>query len=316
MKKKIRKPFPKSLENILLYKSARTCCVCRNPGAPVEIHHIDQDPSNNVEINLVVICRNCHDEAHTTHTMSKNLTKDRLLDFKKRWEQEVEKRSNQAMKIESGWGGMVWTFINHQIIPQFMKSMNLRFDERTLALLLQCGIVDKKGFPILGPKPKNKKHVTIYDQIEWDHSHRLHHMYIDVLEKLIESQSPIEIGAIWSKSEILDIVKPGDICFCIRGFRFKRSEVIDQVEDRYVYARASGIEIRMFANTRHMFGVSSLYVNFAGHKFTAVLMLVKNIARENGVLVINATPIAMGTGFRSYSNETPYSLKYGWAKNA
>jgi hypothetical protein len=58
--KKPRVKIPRNLENKLYYQAARTCCVCRIPNFPVQIHHIDQDPSNNSEDNLVVICRLCH----------------------------------------------------------------------------------------------------------------------------------------------------------------------------------------------------------------------------------------------------------------
>lgn len=313
---KIRKSVPRELENVVLYKSARTCCVCRIPRAPVEIHHIDQDPSNNVENNLVAICRNCHDEAHTSHSMSKNLTKSRLIDAKERWEVEVKSLSNAAMHQKSHLGGMVWTFVNHQLIPQLMKAYSLEYDKKTLKLLKMYGVVDHNGLPIFQKKPSSKEHVTIYDRVDWDHAHRLHYMYTQVIDDLIDACSPIELGAVWSKKEIVDLIKPGVICFCIRGFRFRRNQVINQEEDRYVYAKASDVEIRMYANSRYMFGISSLYVNFAGHKFTTVLMLVKNVAKEDGIVVINATPIAMGTGFSNYEQNTPHKLKYRWAGNA
>ena len=303
------------LVNIVLYKSARTCCVCRIPGNPVEIHHINFNSSNNVESNLVAICRNCHDEAHRPHTMSRSLSPGRLKDTKKKWEKEVEIRSSVAMTSKANLSQAVWTFINHQRLPQVMKAFRVDFESKRVSFLEARGVVDSVGLPIFSkPSPPSKTHVTIYDRMDWDDSQQLHYLYSEAIDDLIEASHPIEIGAIWSKTEIKDIVSPGDICFCMRGFRFRSGENHNQEEDRLVYASARGVKIRLFANTRHMYGSSALYDSFSGHRFAAVLMMVKNITNEDGFLVIRATPLAMGAGFVPSFYKTPYPLKYGWAK--
>ena len=82
-----RKKIPDKLQDSLLYKSANTCCVCRDIKKGCHIHHIDENASNsNQENNLIVLCTGCHDEAHTKHQLSQNLTPSRLLSFKKAWE--------------------------------------------------------------------------------------------------------------------------------------------------------------------------------------------------------------------------------------
>ncbi len=309
---KTRKAFPVKLENKILYKSARTCCICRVPRKPVEIHHIDQDPSNNVENNLVAICRNCHDEAHTTHTMSKNLTSKRLEDSKIKWEKEVAYRSASAMTSKSNLAQAVWTYLNHQRLPHVMKVFGVSFESEMCLFLQSRGVIDTVGIPVFSKKNSTKRLITIYDRLEYDDSHRLHYLYSEAIDDLIETSKPIELGAIWTKTEIKNLVSPGNICFCMRGFRFRRGEVDNNEEDRTVYARAKGIEIRLMANTRHMFGSSALYDSFVGNRFAAILMMVKNISNEKGILIISATPLAMGAGFVSDYYNTPYLMKYGW----
>ena len=49
------------------------------------------------ESNLVVICVEHHDEAHTHHELSQNLTPDRLRDAKRDWLQEISKKKNEAI---------------------------------------------------------------------------------------------------------------------------------------------------------------------------------------------------------------------------
>lgn len=309
---KKRVSIPKPLQSSLLYKSAKTCCVCRVPRAPVEIHHIDENPSNNIEENLIVICKNCHDEAHTKHKLSKNLDVYNLKKFKSQWEEDVQKRSTRAMLSTSNLDQAVWTFINHQRIPQIMSSLNVNFDENKLMSLESENIVDEDGLPkfkLSKAKPKDKSSlITIYDRFNWDESTRLHYFYADAVNRIISAVNPIELMAIWSKTDIKNILKPGSICFCMRGFYFKNFEIINNEVDKLVYATSKGIEIRFYANTRHMFGSSALYCNFTGHRFAAVLLLIKNILYEEKLMVIEATTLAMGTGFVQDSYHTPYIL--------
>jgi len=129
---KIRTKIPPDLVHSVLYKSAKTCCVCRTPRAPVEVHHIDQNPANNVEDNLIAICRNCHDEAHTRRSLSQNLTPARLIDFKHRWQDGVASRAAHAMLPSSNLSQAMWTYVNHQRLPDVMNSKGVRFDPSLL----------------------------------------------------------------------------------------------------------------------------------------------------------------------------------------
>jgi len=310
--KKTRKPIPESLKINILYKSAYTCCICRDAKAPTEIHHIDQNPSNNIEDNLVVLCRNHHAIAHTKSDLSNNLTPNRLFEAKLQWQKEVEVRSSEAIIKPNTISNSIWTFINHQRLLAVLKVQNISFNEDNLILLQERNVVDRDGIPTFQKPIKTKGHTTIYDRFEWDDAMRLHHLYSEAVNKLILSLPPIELGAIWKKTEIKSIIKPGMLCFCMRGFRFKSGEENNGEEDRTVYAKARGIEIRFIANTRHMFGSSALHCSFRGHQRTAVLFFVKDITNENGILLIQGTPLAMGSGFMSheYKENTPYKNTY------
>ncbi len=108
------------------------------------------------------------------------------------------------------------------------------------------------------------------------------------------------------------MINHGDIIFCLKGFYFKTTNIYEKEEDRLVYSHSKGIELRFSINTRHMYGNSSLYNTFTGHRFVACLLLVKNIGSENKKLVLDCTPIALGAGFVPNEYKTPYKLKYGW----
>ena len=86
-----RPPIPDEIIDSLLYKSRRTCCVCRETERSIIIHHIIEwsESKSNEESNLVVLCLLHHDEAHSKKELSQNLTPERIKAAKTKWENEV-----------------------------------------------------------------------------------------------------------------------------------------------------------------------------------------------------------------------------------
>lgn len=61
---KQRLSIPKAVRDQVMKEYTHRCAIC-NADRP-EIHHIDEDPSNNDELNLIPLCPNCHsDFAHS-----------------------------------------------------------------------------------------------------------------------------------------------------------------------------------------------------------------------------------------------------------
>jgi len=60
--KKIRTQILSNLTAEVLFKSDNTCCICRERGRKIQIHHIDENPNNNIFENLAVLCLECHNE--------------------------------------------------------------------------------------------------------------------------------------------------------------------------------------------------------------------------------------------------------------
>lgn len=89
---KIRIQIPTTTAATVLFKSDHTCCKCNNPNLGVQIHHIDGNPSNNDELNLMTLCLHDHDRASSKSNMSKGYGQDELSLYKQKWEQTVETR--------------------------------------------------------------------------------------------------------------------------------------------------------------------------------------------------------------------------------
>lgn len=95
MKKK-RIPIPKDLAADVMFAADRTCCVCRENGKAVQIHHIDGDPSNNTLENLVVLCLEHHDQTQIKGGFGRKLDAAQVTRYRDAWLKDVKWRRTQA----------------------------------------------------------------------------------------------------------------------------------------------------------------------------------------------------------------------------
>jgi tetratricopeptide (TPR) repeat protein len=92
MKRKSRELIPVDVAARVLFNADRTCCVCRTQGKPVQIHHLDEDPSNNGELNLAVLCFDCHTDTQLRGGFHRKLDSDQVVLYRDDWRRIVELR--------------------------------------------------------------------------------------------------------------------------------------------------------------------------------------------------------------------------------
>lgn len=83
--KKNRISIPGPLAAKALFLSDRTCCVCRVKGKSVQVHHIDDDPSNNRIENFAVLCLECHTETQLSGGFRRKLDADQVILYRNDW---------------------------------------------------------------------------------------------------------------------------------------------------------------------------------------------------------------------------------------
>lgn len=83
--KKSRKSIPPELAAKALFMSDRICCVCRVKGKPVQVHHIDDNPANNVLHNFAVLCFDCHTETQISGGFHRKLNADQVILYRDDW---------------------------------------------------------------------------------------------------------------------------------------------------------------------------------------------------------------------------------------
>jgi 5-methylcytosine-specific restriction endonuclease McrA len=96
-----RKKIPQEFIDILLFQSNHTCCKCNIPNKPVQVHHIDENSSNNTVANLIVLCLECHSIVHTKGGFGKGYSGKLLLKYKKDWIRRVKVRKKDADRLAS-----------------------------------------------------------------------------------------------------------------------------------------------------------------------------------------------------------------------
>jgi hypothetical protein len=84
-----RRSISIKVETQILTQSARRCALCYGLRGDLnqkrgQIAHIDRDPSNSEEANLVFLCVEHHDEYDSRTSQSKSLTKREVLEYKAR----------------------------------------------------------------------------------------------------------------------------------------------------------------------------------------------------------------------------------------
>lgn len=99
--KKNRIPIPKDIAADILYSFDRTCCVCNEKGKSIQIHHIDEDPSNNDLDNLSVLCLECHEETQIKGGFGRKLDSNQIIKYKQEWTKRVQERRIQADNLAS-----------------------------------------------------------------------------------------------------------------------------------------------------------------------------------------------------------------------
>ncbi|WP_148210163.1 HNH endonuclease signature motif containing protein [Candidatus Korobacter versatilis] len=99
--KKRRVAIPAGISAKVLFLSDRTCCVCRQSGKPVQIHHIDENPSNNAIENLAVLCFECHNLTMLIGGFAKKLDAEQIILYRADWARIVSFQRMVEEKRES-----------------------------------------------------------------------------------------------------------------------------------------------------------------------------------------------------------------------
>ncbi len=134
MVKKKRTPVKIDTAVSVLFKADHCCCMCRNRSSRPTIHHIDENPDNNKEENLMPLCPNHQDEVHAKTTMTRNYSKKELKLYKSEWEQDVKHMRTafrkpslaHIVRFDGGDTSTIFLSIEKNILRPFQDELTFR----------------------------------------------------------------------------------------------------------------------------------------------------------------------------------------------
>lgn len=77
--------IPNDIAAKILFKSDRTCVVCRIKSKPIQIHHVDGNNSNDDINNLAVLCLDCHNETQIKGGFHRKLDDEQIILYRDDW---------------------------------------------------------------------------------------------------------------------------------------------------------------------------------------------------------------------------------------
>lgn len=81
--------------------SDHTCCVCNERGKAVQIHHINEDPSDNNLANLAVLCLEDHNRTQIRGGFGKHLLAPEVIKYRDAWHEKVARLYRLADRGET-----------------------------------------------------------------------------------------------------------------------------------------------------------------------------------------------------------------------
>jgi len=296
-----RPPIQPAIVSQLLFKSKMICCVCRESNKSVIIHHLNgwAKTRKHDEKDLVVICLQHHDEAHSQKALSQNLTPAVLRDLKQKWEQRVVEQDAQAIVGISNASYAHWDYFNHNRLLKIASAMHIA--PSSLEGFYECraaGVVTNDGLMVeldeSGVTNKDK-----YYLYEGEYLLIRYHYMTSLIEEIIKRSIIVDITNHWKKEELVTLAPEGALIFCQGAFNFKRLSKGPKGPQqlRRGYRRAEGIDLQFVFDAWECTSSSSKSDRLSGRTVANIFGLVQTVEDKSKGLSIHISCLATGTGF-------------------
>ena len=299
LKNEIRPPIPQETVVKLLHESRYCCCICRDNTNGIIIHHIEEwsKSHDHSENNIIVLCPNHHDLAHSKKDLSLNLTKSRLIELKNKWIEEVKYLDNQIIIGLTKTSYSRWDYFNHKRVFELYFKFNIdNSNFKTTETVKQLGLINSIGtFEI-----KKDKRNQLYD---FGNGYLLYYYMQELFSEIILNLPIIDITDKYNRTDINSLIKVGSIIALQAGFYFKDiSKTKDQNQNRKCYYQKEGILVEFIFDAYEATSNSSWAVHLAGHKTATVIGFVTSLINESNKIIITISSLAIGC----YMDEHPY----------
>lgn len=296
--KEPRPPIPTDALMSVLFANRYQCCVCRDPKLSVIVQHIEEwaeSRLHDVE-NLAVLCLHHHDEAHSKKTLSKNLDAKTLRDAKKKWEAEVKRFDAEAILAAMRLNYSNWNYMNELRIFEIAKAQKITFENiRGFQNLVAAGVVDSDGFPV----PVESE--NLFYKYQGSNIQKRYFYVASIFSTIIRNLPVINVSDYLDKGTLSFALVPGDFIF-VQG-----KHVFSPIENKNRHQgsgqicrgvrRANNVEVQFVFDRWEATSSSAQSQWLTGTRDQGSLVQVKDLAREEGRLVISGTVLGICSNF-------------------
>lgn len=295
-----RPPIPGETIRRLLVRTQRTCSVCHQVGWSVAIHHIEawSKTKNHDEKNLVVLCLNCHGEAHTTRDLGKNLTPELLRDHKKDWEDRVEKAASRAVLGLSTVDGGNWDYLNQVRLLKLADSLKVSANLLPLySELYSSGKINKDGTIAASTSDKKEKMYISEGEAIID----LYRYLKSLMDALLLKMSLTDLTNALDKQSLRALAHAGDFIFFQGPCYFKSTTKMKRGPGQWrrLLRRIGNVRIEGGFDAWEATSTSCWSDRLCGRKVSNVLGVVETTEERDGVLTVRISCLAIGSYFRT-----------------
>lgn len=291
-----RPPIEPETVNKLLWESRFTCCVCRVSGRPIIIHHVDpwEKSRSHAEENLVILCVQCHDKAHSKHQNSLNLTEDRIKAAKSLWLEEVKKNDIEISLGRIQTNSIYWDYFNLHRLYELLRESGIQLAECDyFEDLYGQELVDENGNFIFKNFPDKKAY-----WLDFHAGVNVNGYLKSAVTQLVARRHFKLLDNIWSKSGIHSILRNNDLVILTGAFYFKNKSTEEKPYECFAYRKAKGIMINFNIDKFYCNSTSSKE-NLSRKRVVTVLAKVREIGENDYGIAIRCTALAIATGAQS-----------------
>jgi len=295
-----RPPVPDAVIFDLMYNCRSICCVCHNSNNGVIIHHIIpwSESRNHEKDNLVILCPNCHDRAHTTRELTRELPPEQLRHHKNTWLEEVRLAKTQALFTNRPYTFMdgVWDFFNRQRLLDCVNNSDIALET-------------VPGFTQIREDDSGHTH----KHYRWEGSLQLGNnsgqsFFANLLRTITEEYDWLDLRKIWTKSQFNALLKPNSFFALTAHFNFRNQN--DGIrtgpgQTRIGHYQKRKIRIEFPFDAWECTSNSSHTHHLHGSWTCTAVGFVRSVEEALNGLTVNATCLSIGTGFTDYQGEIP-----------
>lgn len=276
----------------LLYESKWTCCVCRDKSKGIIIHHIVEwnVSKSHAENNLVVLCSEHHDLAHTKKDLTLNLTKSRLKAIKEKWLEDVKLSDTNTILGLAVGGNSRWDYFNHNRVFEIYLSKNISNKNfKTTYTVEKLNLINDLGTFSIEDSDKTQLY-------SFGDGYMLYYYMKELFDEVLKGIQLIDLTDKFSRLEIRSLIKPGVVIAIQSAFYFRDLVKIrlGRGQTRLCYYQKNHIKIQFEFDAYESTSNSAWGTHLAGHKVITIVGYVTSIANENKNLVITISCLALG----------------------